>query len=396
MFGILFIMSHLLHSNKVHSRLWPVYIANLIFSLHFNVLVYVNSSYLSQYFNLGGVSLLYILGSIGNIILFFLSIRIENHYGNRKFFTLFLLLELIAVGGLAFASNAISIALFFILFMSTSHILLFSLDIFLEDATPTFKTGSIRGIYQTITNLALVLSPLLIAFIAPNGEFTHLYIVSTILIFPLLLLANYSFKGFKDGVHRIPGLPLKLWFKTTNVRRVTEVRHTLDLFYSFMVIFMPIYLHQYIGFSWTNISLIFSVMLLPFIIFEIPVGKLADKWCGEKELMTLGLFIVGTCLIIISFLKAPNMLYWIMVLFASRIGASIIEITCESYFFKHVDKRDTGLISIYRLSWPSAFILGPIIGTFSLSLFPYQTMFLFLSFIVLRGMNTSTKLKDTL
>jgi MFS family permease len=163
-----------------------------------------------------------------------------------------------------------------------------------------------------------------------------------------------------------------------------------------MVIFMPIYLHQYIGFSWTEISVIFSIMLLPFVLFEIPAGWLADKWCGEKEIMTIGLFVMGFALLCIPFIKSPDLMVWAIILFFSRVGASIVEIACESYFFKHVDKRDTGLISIFRLSGPVAYIIGPTLGAFSLALFPYPAVFLILSILVLGGMAISSKLKDTL
>ena len=396
MFAIIFLMSNLILKRRNYSKLWPVYLAAVLFSFHFNSLVYVNSSYLARFFNQGTISLIYVLGSLGNIVLFFLAIHIENHYGNRKFFFLFLLVEFFAVLGLALASTSLAVAMFFVLFESSSLMILYSLDIFLEDATPKKETGVIRGTYLTLSNLALVLSPLLIAFVAPNGEFNKLYFLSVLFLLPLFILAVFSFSNFKDGTHKVVGLPIRLWFKTKNIRRVTQIRHTLDLFFSFMVIYMPIYLHTYIGFSWTQISFIFSIMLLPFILFEIPFGKMADEIFGEKEMMTLGLFIIGTALLIIPFLKIQSIPFWIALLFFSRIGASMVEITCESYFYKHVDKRDTGLISIYKLSWPTAFILGPIIGAFSLSLFPFEGIFLLLAIIVLFSMTTSSRLRDTL
>lgn len=389
-------MSHrLIHRNYLN-KLIPVFIANFFFSLHYNVLVYVNSSYLGRLFNPGIVSFLYIIGSVLSILVFFLSIRLQKYYGNKKFFSFFILLELIAVVGLSFTSALVSTALLFIMFEVTSIMIIYSMDIFLEDATKENQTGSVRGVYLTLGNLALVLSPLLIAIVAPNGEFSHLYVVSALFLSPLFILSAFSFNKFKDGAQKYVGLPIKIWLNTPNIRRVTTVRFVLEMFYVFMVIYMPIYLHQNIGFSWMNISFIFTIMLLPFIIFEIPMGKIADAWCGEKEIMTLGLFIIGIALLIIPFLRTPNLILWAGLLFFSRIGASFVEITTESYFFKHVDKRDKGMISIYRLNWPVAFIIGPIIGAFSLAILPFEAMFLVLAVIIFKSMDTSTKLRDTL
>jgi MFS family permease len=385
----------LLKTSKFAQKLLPVFLANIFFSFHYNVLVYVNSSFLQQFFSTKAIALLFILGSIGNILLFVLALKMEHKYGNRVFFSRVLLIELIAVAGLTIASNAFAAAALFILFQAAFHMVVLSLDIFLEDASRDTNTGSIRGVYLTLGNLALVLSPLLIALIAPNGEFRHLYIVSALFLMPLFYLATFSFKKFKDGRSRFVGFPFKAWQSAKNIQRVTYARLALHTFFSLMVIFMPIYLKQYIGFSWTEISIIFTIMLLPFVLFEIPVGRLADKWCGEKELMTLGLFIIGVALLIMPFIETKSILLWAVVLFVSRAGASITEITTESYFFKHVDKRDVGLIYIFRLSWPVGFIIGPLVALISLSFLPFSALFIIFALMMLKSMESTTKLRDT-
>ncbi len=139
-----------------------------------------------------------------------------------------------------------------------------------------------------------------------------------------------------------------------------------------------------------------SIALLPFVLFEIPVGKLADNWCGEKEFMTLGLFILGTTLLIMPFLKIPNLIAWAVLLFISRVGASFIEISSESYFFKQVGTRDLGLVSIFRMTWPLAFIIGPLLAILSINTLGFTGLLLLTALIVLKTMNSSTKLRDTL
>ena len=374
----------------------PIYVADIFFSFHYNSVIYVNSSFLEKFFTVDFVSFLFILGSVGSIILFFLAVGLEKKLGNRIFFFLFLILEAIGVAGLAFSNSPIFIAILFILFESASMMIFYSLDIFLEDVSPDKETGSIRGIYLTLMNLAVLLSPMMIAFFAPNGEFTRLYIMSVLCLIPLFLLGIFSFKHFKDERQHFNALPIITWWKHKNVRRVTLVRLTLDIFYSLAVIYIPIYLYQNIGFSWTQISIIFTIMLLPFVLFEIPVGKLADNWCGEKEFMTLGLFILGTTLLIMPFLKTPNLIAWATLLFISRVGASFIEISSESYFFKQVGTRDLRLVSIFRMTWPLAFIIGPLLAILSINTLGFTGLLLLTALIVLKTMNSSTKLQDTL
>lgn len=135
-------------------------------------------------------------------------------------------------------------------------------------------------------------------------------------------------------------------------------------------------------------------MLLPFVLFEWPVGKLADTKYGEKEIMSLGFFLMGLALIFMPFL-GHTVVYWTMVLFLSRVGASFVEVTTESYFFKHVDSRDIGFINIYRLVRPIALILAPIIGVLAINVFSFTASFLVIAIIVFWGLKQSLHLKDT-
>ncbi|MFZ2049035.1 MAG: MFS transporter [Minisyncoccia bacterium] len=388
-------LHHILRRRNTPKKLFPIHLAGFLFSFHLSILIYINSSFLGNYFNSTFVSLIYIGGALGSIILLLISVRLQNWLGNRRFLELFLLIELISVCTLALTNSPLWVALFFMIFEATSVLIIYSLDIFLEDATPEERTGRVRGIYLTLGNLAVVLSPLVIALVAPNGEFTHLYVVSALILLPIFLIALYAFNDFKDGKKEIPKLPFKAWWHSNNIRRDTMVRFALSLFYSIVVIYSPLYLRNIVGFTWTEISIIFTIMLLPFVLFEIPLGRLADKLLGEKEIMTTGLFIMGTTLIIMPFMNKPLMIPWIIILFASRVGASMVEVTVESYFFKHVNKNDEGLISIFRLTQSVSYIIGPIIGAVVIAFLPFEAMFFILALVMLKAMSSSTLLQDT-
>jgi predicted MFS family arabinose efflux permease len=184
----------------------------------------------------------------------------------------------------------------------------------------------------------------------------------------------------------------KNWLKHKFIRRVTLARLVLEIFYAVMVIYTPIYLYNTIGFSWSQIGFIFAVMLLPFVMFELPVGELVDHWCTEKDIMTVGFFIMGMSLLTMPFI-GKDIYSWMVILFISRIGASFVEVTSESYFFKRVWKTDTVLISIFRLTRPVAIILGSVIGVITLTFFPFRAIFLILAIVVFFGTQISAILK---
>ena len=75
-----------------------------------------------------------------------------------------------------------------------------------------------------------------------------------------------------------------------------------------------------------------------------------------------------------------------MVLFVSRIGASLVESASESYFFKHVKKEDAGLISLFRMVRPISYILVPLITIPRMLFFSYSTSFYFLALFTLSGL----------
>lgn len=374
-----------------------IYWANLFFSFHYAATLYVSSSYLENYFSPIQISIFFILGAVGNIILFLISPSLLKALGNRKLLLFLLMIETVSTIGLALNPSAILAGTLFIIRGSIIMLIYYCLDIFLEEITDNKKTGEVRGIYLTITNVAIALSPLLVAYLVTDDSYSLLYLVSALILLPPLLLALLTFKDTRvSPKHTIKKrISLKTFWKNNNIRHVTLATWVLEMFFVFMVIYMPLYLHQIIGFEWKTIGVIFSIMLLPFVIFDWPVGELADRKYGEKEIMALGFFITGISLLFMPFVP-KNAIIWTIILFASRVGASFVETTGESYFFKHVDGRDVGFISFYRLCRPSALVIGTALSAISIYLFSYGLTFFVISILVFYGLKQTLYLKDTL
>ena len=158
---------------------------------------------------------------------------------------------------------------------------------------------------------------------------------------------------------------------------------------------MPIYLIGHIGFSWAEFGIMTFIVLIPFALFELPAGKIADRLLGEKELLALGFFIAALFTGFLSFIDTNNFIFWASVLFTIRVGASLIEIMTESYFFKHVNSSDNNTISFFRMMRPAAYIAGPIIATIALVFLSFQHIWLVLGFILLYGLRYAFAIQDT-
>jgi len=163
-----------------------------------------------------------------------------------------------------------------------------------------------------------------------------------------------------------------------------------------MVIYMPIYLHDHIGFDWKTIGIMFTIMLLPFFLLEMPLGKLADKKFGEKEILNLGFLITGVSTASLAFMTSNNVVLWAVLLFITRIGASMIEVSSETYFFKKIDGDNANILNLFRVLRPLAYVLSPIIASILLIFIGMNYLFIVLGIIVMvGGISIEMNLKDT-
>ncbi len=215
---------------------------------------------------------------------------------------------------------------------------------------------------------------------------------------PVFLVFLYQGRRLKDRVsysqEPVRAVVKNSW-KNKNLRGIFFVALLLQLFYSTAVVYVPVYLHQTIGLGWESLGLIFSIMLVPFLLFEIPAGYVADKYIGEKEILFSGFIILTISLFLFFYLKTNSFWVWATVLFVSRIGAALIEAMRESYFFKLVDAKDVSYINIFRTASPLGYILGPGLAMLILAFFPLNFLFLIVSFIMLAGLLFVFNLKDS-
>ena len=206
----------------------------------------------------------------------------------------------------------------------------------------------------------------------------------------------FFLKDFKDPEYkRMPVLKtIETFAQNKKLSKIYIINLILKFFFAWMIIYTPIYLHQYVGFDWKQIGLIFTIMLLPFIILDFPLGKLSDR-VGEKKMLALGFVISASATLLIPFISSATVWLWALILFTTRVGAATIEVMSESYFFKSVQEEDVGTTSFFRNTTPLSFILAPLIATPILFLVPsFEYLFFVLGIILLLGLFITIRLKD--
>lgn len=357
-------------------HLRSIFFASFFFSVHTALLAYANSSMLSQFASPRMVSIVYTLASILSITLVLTAPRILRTLGNRKTIVTTLILSTILLVSLGLASGKI-VLLLFVFYFSLNAVVLYGLDIFLEHYSKETQTGNIRGLYLTLSNIGWVAAPIISGILGTRFGFKSLYLVASVVVIATLCIIWFTQKKFVDKHYKKSHLEdgFKTLRTNSNIRTITVINLILQMFFVMMVIYSPLYLTTVIGFSWKTLGILLSIMLVPFVIFPYPAGYIADKYLGEKELLIGGFLIAAAATIFFAQVTTTSFLFFAVILFTSRIGASIVESMSESYFFKQVTDNDSSAISMYRNMLPLAYTVGPLLGALFFSLGSYTLVF---------------------
>lgn len=373
-----------------------IFMSVLLLSFHFFFVYFINSKYLSGILNEKTIGYTYAVGSFINIIIFVYAPAFLRTFGNFKLTLTLGLFELIALLGLAFTTSPGLIIILFILHQAVGPALFYCMDIFTESFSSPEDMGNIRGIYLTMQNIPPIVTPAIVGLILIKPEYWKIYLIGALFLVPFFILIISNFRNFKDPEYPVIDLKsaARKFFDNKNIFDVFIDQFLLHVFYGWTVIYLPLYLINHIGFNWSEVGIILSAMLLPFIIFQIPIGRMEDRYHDEKHVLVLGFSIMSASFMLIPFIHEKSLILWAAILFISRIGASIVEVSTESYFFKHISPTNTGFMSFFRMTRALPyFVIPPIVGlTLLVAGFPY--IFFVAGLLMLVGVRYALLLRD--
>lgn len=377
-----------------------LYAASLFHAFHFFSVHYINSSFLERYVSNSDVGLVVAVSSALTVLTVLTTTVFLAVFGNyvtamAATFVNFL----VSLGlGLGFFGDVGWLFVFFAVHTIMIPVTLFTLDVFLESNSRDEETGSVRGIFLSMGMIAALIAPALSGVLAGDeNNYEHAYLASAFFLIPVLVILFARFRQFEDPRYDIlsPGKMLAALFHNKNLFHVSMAQFLMRFFFSWYVVYLPIYLNQTVGFSWPEIGVILFVMLIPYILLEYPAGRLADKYFGEKEIMALGFIISAASTAALFFFDEPVLWLWAAILFMTRAGTALIESMTETYFFKQIDGDDTSILSIFRMLRPLGYMVGPFLAGMMLLFIPIQTLWIILAAIMLLGVLHAYLLEDT-
>lgn len=362
--------------------------------------VYILLPYLSTLVPLMYAGLVVSAGGLAALIFFPLLPRLVARYGAQQLALIFSLAEMFILFMLAAAPGAIPSILLIVLMVAIQPFLSYELDLLLEaTGEGDGKTGEVRTTFLTAWNLGCFVAPLLIgALLVDSNAYGHIFIAAAAMSVPFVIL--FAVRRLPSGARTVPTSMLDTitcLFHERDLFAVTFGHLILWLFYVWAPLYTPVYLHNVLGISWEDLSWIFAIMLVPYVLIEYPAGWVADRFLGDKDLMFIGFLIAGGALASIGFLTTTSSLLLIsIILLISRIGAALIEAMTEGHFFRRVTERDINSVSIFRAVWPLAYVIGPIIGSCILFFGNYQILFFLTGgFVAVAGIISTMFIRDS-
>ncbi|HBP01054.1 MAG: Major facilitator superfamily [Candidatus Moranbacteria bacterium GW2011_GWE1_49_15] len=360
-------------------------------------LYYIISSYLEESVGEANVGIVY---SFTYLALFFLLLnfhKLINKFGKARIFFVLQFVKIVILTMLGILPVASFDAVLVVGFLMLSYITWVEMDIILESFSMDKVSGRIRGLYLVAHSLGYMVGPVVSTQLLGKFGFPSVFLFGMLLNSIFFIVTLLHFRMMKAEMREVPGIRklMKKVMADKNLRGIYIVSTVLEIFYTLMVVYMPIYLLNQ-GLSWAQIGLIISLIHVPYLVLQYPAGMLADRKFGEKEMIIGSLLLLGFSTTYIYSIESPSFFVWLAVLMVTRVGASILEILRDSYFYKQVDAGDIDVIDFFRTASPVAFILGPMFASLILLFFSMKAVFIFTGMVMFLGIVPAMGLVDNL
>ncbi|MEK7646640.1 MAG: MFS transporter [Patescibacteria group bacterium] len=379
--------------------IYTIAVIGFIFTLHLAIPIYSNSSFLALFTDARTIGWIYMAGAAAGILGYLLAPWVIRKLGNHVTSIALICIQIALMYGFISATSIEALAILFALQTAVGSLISLTLDIFLEVYTDGHKVGTIRGLYITTLNASWVIAPLLGSMLIGAGDnYRNTYVAALAMLFPLLYLVYRNFPRFKDPhyKHFSPWQLMARISSSKNWVRLFSANIILQTFYAWMVVYSPIYLHQHVGFDWDEIGIILTIMLLPFVLIQYPLGQLADRRYGEKEIMAIGFTIMAVATAMLPLISSNrSVALWAFALFMTRVGAAAAEIMIETYFFKTVSIQDSGMLGFFRITRHASYFIAPLITVIGLMFTDSTYLFTIVGAVCLVALYPVLTIRDT-
>jgi len=388
---------NLKHKERFNKNLLKyLYFCTFLLGLSSAFVLYLESDYFKVAFQSENITFFYVIAYGLALILMLNWHHLVRIYGKIKVFLFSLFMKLLISFFLMLLPVSVWSVWLLVVYIIFTVLNWLDLDILLEACSVDRKTGKIRGLYLTIENAGYLAAPFFSGFLVNKYGFQAAFGVSFFIILAVTAITLIKIRNVNECPLQKNDFVsfLKKIISRKNIIKAYYISFLLEFFYALMIIYTPLYLLN-LGFDWFQIGKIFTFMLIPFVLLQYSAGYLADKKYEEKNMLAVSLFILGAATIAIYFIDSKSAFVWAVVLFATRIGASLIEVLRDSYFYKRIDQADVDITDFFRTVRPIAYIVGALIAAPIIYIFHIKLIFIIIGIAALSGIPISLSLASS-
>jgi MFS family permease len=271
--------------------------------------IYVLSTYFATALRNDNVSIFYLIAyGTSFTLLFFLHKWIRN-IGKIRLLSIFFVALIVLSAFLSKIPVSLMGTAILICIIIFINLVWVTFDIILEGYSTDGISGRVRGMHLAIISIGSICGPIVSTRTLEHFGFNGIFSISLIGFSSVLILILLFLRRENRIVHGAalkPWVTLrKIWRERRDLARIFHVSFGLEFFYATMTIYTPIYLLS-LGLDWEQIGIIFTIMLIPFVTLEYPIGILADQKTGEKELLIGAIIIASLATGSFAFLSIPS------------------------------------------------------------------------------------------
>ncbi len=386
------------HSESLdNNKIRLITFLGFLFGFSVAIIGYLSAIYFREVLGTDNVGFLYTISFIIILIVLLNLHKILMRIGRGRTLMITLTLQILVIFALILADTSLFGVILMMIYYILYAVVWVMFDIVLEAYSTDGETGRIRGLFLSVMGLGILCAPLYATNVLDKFGFSALFLTSLILYMIMFVIVLTTLNHIRGHVKRrhIPIIEtIRKVAKRTELRNIYLVSLVLRYFFATMTIFMPLYLID-LGFSLPQIGWMFTIMLLPFILFEYPVGILADKKFGEKGILIIGLIVMALASLLIVMTDSTSFYVWTAILFFSRVGAALVEPMQDAYFYRQIDGSNVALINFFRSSRAIAYIVSTGVATVVTYFFGLEAVFVMMLIVIIIGIYPAVTLKDS-
>ncbi len=369
---------------QVHTQLLLFSTVTLLFCIFIGAIVTVHPLYLNQFLEKAElVGLIAAIASLAGLIFCIPIGAISDKIGRKRLLIASFLLISLVLFAFFINTGLYALIVLQIAFGIFTVPVWIASEAFIKDISPIGRRGEFRSFFGTFANAGLFIGPLIGGFLAERFEIRTPYIFSAILLLAPLILALRLKDNHRDrnrnrkregawGENDFLSL-LKEFQRQSELKILALCTLALYFWYAAKWVFGPLFLLN-LGYSPLVIGLWLGISTAPFLLFQIPLGKLGDR-LGKTKMVYLG-FLISTIFIIpLGFL---NSIPWLLAtIFIVSIGNTFTEPLIEARVTDIVPRERYGAYSgIFEFAKTSGLMLGPVGSSIFVYLFGISYSFI--------------------